>query len=44
MKSVLTPLANIFHFSEAATGGALLEKMLLEILQNSQEVAKSLFQ
>ena len=27
----------IFHFSEAATGGVLLEKVLLEISQNSHE-------
>ena len=27
----------IFHFSEAATRGVLLEKVFLEILQNSQE-------
>ena len=35
----------IFHLSEAATGGVLLEKMFLEISQNSQETpaAKSLF-
>ena len=27
----------IFHLSEAATGGVLLEKLFLEILQNLQE-------
>ena len=27
----------IFHLSEAATGGVLLEKVFFEILQNSQE-------
>ena len=27
----------IFHLSEAATGGVLLEKVLLEISQNLQE-------
>ena len=27
----------IFHLSEAGTGGVLLEKMFLKILQNSQE-------
>ena len=27
----------IFHLSEAATGGVLLEKLFLEILQNSLE-------
>ena len=27
----------IVHLSEAATGGVLLEKVFLEILQNSQE-------
>ena len=27
----------IFHFSEAATGGFLLEKVFLKISQNSQE-------
>ena len=27
----------IFHLSEAATGDVLLEKLFLEILQNSQE-------
>ena len=27
----------IFHLSEAATGGVLLEKVFLEISQNSQE-------
>ena len=27
----------IFHLSEAATGGVLLEKLFLEISQNSQE-------
>ena len=31
----------IFHLSEAATGGVLLEKVFLEILQNSQENAWS---
>ena len=31
----------IFHLSEVATGGVLLEKVFLEIPQNSQE--KSLF-
>ena len=29
----------IFHLSEAATGGVLLEKVLLEISQNSQDNA-----
>ena len=29
----------IFHLSETATGGILLEKVLLEISQNSQENA-----
>ena len=29
----------IFHLSEAATGGVLLEKLFLEILQNSLENA-----
>ena len=31
----------IFHLSEAATGGVLLEKVFLEILQNSQQNAWS---
>ena len=40
--SVKTFLCNvigftIYHLSEAATGGVLLEKVFLEILQNSQE-------
>ena len=30
-------LYNFFHLSEAATGGVLLEKVFLEISQNSQE-------
>ena len=29
----------IFHLSGAATGGVLLEKAFLEILQNSQETS-----
>ena len=31
----------IFHLAEAATGGVLLEKVFLEILQNSQQNAWS---
>ena len=27
----------VFHLSEAATGGVLLENLLLEVLQNSQK-------
>ena len=32
----------IVHFPEAATGGVLLEKVLLEILQNLQESTSDL--
>ena len=33
----------IVHFSEAATGGVLLEKVLLDISQNSQKNTSNLF-
>ena len=33
----------MFHLSEAATVGVLLEKVFLEILQNSQAKWQSLF-